>query len=238
MPRQGTFVRFVSPPFCRALAGRTSAVPTGCRELAGRTSWVHCRCRGKGGQVFPPSTSAERPSPHQPPNSGPEARVPRRFARHGRTGFGNAEADAGRNPACPGALRRTDPLVSAMSKQMRARGPSTQALCGARAHWFRQCRSRCGPKARVPRRFALRGALGYAMQMPAESPRSQARCASGSLGYAMQMPAESPRSQARCAAVTAVAAMTSLGARFTLHRSFGRCSYRLRPSFNPYRFRE
>ena len=91
---------------------------------------------------------------------GPEARVPRRFAQRGLTGFDNAEADAGRKPAYPGALRSTGSPVSTMPKQMWARGPRTQALCAARTHWFRQCRRRCGPEARVPRRFAQHGLTG------------------------------------------------------------------------------
>ena len=36
---------------------------------------------------------------------GPEARVPRRFAQRGLTGFDNVKEDAGQRPAYPGALR-------------------------------------------------------------------------------------------------------------------------------------
>ena len=45
---------------------------------------------------------------------------------------------AGQRPAYPGALRSGGALVSAMTKQMRARCPRTQARCAARAHRFRQ----------------------------------------------------------------------------------------------------
>ena len=162
---------------------------------------------------------------------GQDARVPRRIAQHGLTGFGNAEADAGRKPAYPGALRSTGSLGHAVTKQMRARCPRTQAHCAARAHWFRQCRSRCGQDARVPRRIAQHGLTGFGndeadagqrpaypgalrsgdspvstmtkqMRPKARVPRRFAQRARTGFDNDEADAAESPRTQALCAART------------------------------------